>query len=330
MKRLFCFFLPIFFLASCEKNEPKVAVNEDSGILVVNEGNFGWGNASLGIIGESSNYSEAVFEGKNNRKLGDVFQSIYHHGNSYFLVVNNSGTIEVVNDSNFALRESIKGFKSPQYMVVQNNTAFVTELFEPYITAFPLSDPGNKQEIEIGGSSGKIFKMGNELCVHSKGNLVFVNPTNLSVKDSFHSIATKELDQASETEMALVGKRGDSTYLYVYDRSVKSLSDSVRLDLNWKDPISVLVDKSSEWVYVYSNNKVYSSALNELSTLTDKSYTVSLQQFYGWNVDPNTGYLYICDAKDYVQKGEVHIFDTDINLIEKVKVGVIPNACIFR
>jgi hypothetical protein len=50
---------------------------------------------------------------------------------------------------------------------------------------------------------------------------------------------------------------------------------------------------------------------------------------YGFDVHPITGDFYFCDAKDYASNGEVTITDSDLNVIRKVKVGVIPNGCYF-
>ena len=206
----------------------------------MNEGNFGWGNPSLGVIGEQATYTDGVFESKNGRKLGDIFQSVYHYEDSYYLVVNNSGKIEVINDSNFFSTKTISGFNSPRYLAIKEDRAFVSELFDSYISTFPLNDPQARTNIEIGGGSDKIFSQGNEMAIHSNGNLVFVNTGSLSLVDSFSYLQIKSLQDISENELALIARREPidtsqpDIYLYIFNMVIwlnRHISTAVVCDL---------------------------------------------------------------------------------------------------
>ncbi|MGB0177414.1 MAG: hypothetical protein ACPF9D_09615, partial [Owenweeksia sp.] len=62
-------------LSSCKKDEPDNPDNNNPGIknvLVINEGAFQAGNASLGVYNlETNAYAKQVFAANNNRPLGD-------------------------------------------------------------------------------------------------------------------------------------------------------------------------------------------------------------------------------------------------------------------
>ena len=335
MKKIIYLCLFSCFLLSCEKSGTDPAGTSDGSVVVVNEGNFGWGNATLGLIGDGNSYTDKVFETRNGRKLGDVFQSIFHYGDQLYLVINNSGKIEVVNDTNFQSISTIEGFNSPRYMTINNDKAFVSELFESYVVSFPVSDPSDRTRIEIGGGSGQLFNQGNEIAVRSRGKLVFINSSTQTFQDSFTDLEIKSVQNISDSELALIARRTEDTikgdvYLYRFNTGNRSLNDSVALGLGWDKEIDVAVNSVLNQVYLYSGKKVYFAPINDMSTLMSNHHEAPIQQYYGWNINPVNGDIYLCDAKDYVQKGEVFIFDSEMNLIEKVKVGVIPSACIFR
>lgn len=51
--------------------------------------------------------------------------------------------------------------------------------------------------------------------------------------------------------------------------------------------------------------------------------------FYGVSVDKSTNQVYVTDAKDYQQKGEVYRYYENGNLIDSFTVGIIPQGILF-
>ena len=94
------YFLFIFLISSCKKKEIEPIVltsNLTNGILVLNEGLFQYNNASLNWISLSdNNVNTEFFEQKANRYLGDTGNDLKKYGNKIYVVVNVSGTIEVL------------------------------------------------------------------------------------------------------------------------------------------------------------------------------------------------------------------------------------------
>ena len=99
---LICICLNILVLASCD-TKPKS--NDDiilpppikGSIMMINEGNFQFGNSSLTVYDFNKDliYPD-VFEKTNGRKLGDVFQSITVVNGAAYLVVNNSQNLHLL------------------------------------------------------------------------------------------------------------------------------------------------------------------------------------------------------------------------------------------
>lgn len=100
---------------------------ESNGVLILNEGQFLANNASVTYLNEAGKLSDNIFESINKRAMGDVLHSIMETDKNYYLVLNNSGKIEVVNKTTFKSVAVIEGFTSPRYMLsIGGNKALVT------------------------------------------------------------------------------------------------------------------------------------------------------------------------------------------------------------
>ncbi|MEZ5071812.1 MAG: hypothetical protein R2751_12855 [Bacteroidales bacterium] len=111
-----------------------------AGVLVVHEGNFGYGNASL------SHYDPAtgllvndVFFKRNGLPLGDVAQSVTVDDSLIYAVMNNSGKIMVMDRTDFRFVGKITGLTSPRYLhLINGEKAYVSDL---YARSLAIVDP---------------------------------------------------------------------------------------------------------------------------------------------------------------------------------------------
>ena len=71
------------------------------GVFVLNEGGYGYSNASVSFLDSDGQVYSSVFSGVNNMKLGDVAQSMGFNKDDAYIVMNNSSTVEVVNRYTF-------------------------------------------------------------------------------------------------------------------------------------------------------------------------------------------------------------------------------------
>lgn len=101
---------------SCTKIDKKAPINiediADLRAIIVSEGQFTYGTGSLTTISQKEKITQDVFRILNSRPLGDVPQSLKQIGNYYYIPVNNSRKIEVINS---------KTFKSVETMVLDTN-----------------------------------------------------------------------------------------------------------------------------------------------------------------------------------------------------------------
>ena len=105
MKYLSIISICIFLFSSffcCAKLEPEpvnnsLNLNSDGSVLIGNEGNFQYGNASLSIYNKETNeINNGVYESLNQANLGDVLHSMYQVDHEIYLIINNSGKIIII------------------------------------------------------------------------------------------------------------------------------------------------------------------------------------------------------------------------------------------
>src|ERR1700761_8479297 len=120
--------------ASCVKDKPPAATapaHADTGnVYIVCEGNYGNGDASLYIYEPATDsvYGD-IYMATNHQPLGDVFQSMQAIGNNFFLCINNSDKI-VVLDRHSWQQQATLNITRPRYVLpVSSNKAYVSTLF---------------------------------------------------------------------------------------------------------------------------------------------------------------------------------------------------------
>src|SRR6218665_160788 len=123
MKNIFLLFAFCFSLSAC-KHENQSSPVEKEGLVIVNEGNFGWGNADLSVYNpQTGEITNNVFQTANGVLLGDVAQSAILRDSLVYVVLNNSAKIEVLYRANFERKQTINiAGSSPRYMLFLNDS----------------------------------------------------------------------------------------------------------------------------------------------------------------------------------------------------------------
>src|SRR5690606_16109293 len=119
------------FIVSCNSDDsgdlPGVEGDYADGVFVLNEGIFNASNASVSFISSSGELQNHIFETVNGRMLGDVAQSMVLENGYAYIVVNNSNTVEIVNQNTFESTATIsEGLQNPRYIEIHNNKAYVS------------------------------------------------------------------------------------------------------------------------------------------------------------------------------------------------------------
>lgn len=130
--RFFCAFL-IWTFCSCEYEEDFPSGIGDGHIeaLILNEGKYGTNMGGISILYKNGMVTPDVFRIVNNRPLGDVAQSLTYINGKYFITLNNSKKIEIVDPKTFKSEGTILYTQAglPRHIVaVSDSTAIVSDL----------------------------------------------------------------------------------------------------------------------------------------------------------------------------------------------------------
>ena len=133
-----------FMLTSCDDDDNKPAGEFESGIFVINEGNFQDADGTISFISpRDGSVKQDLFGSVNNGlALGDVVQSMTIDGDFAYVVVNNSNKIEIVDANTFVSVHTIQGLSLPRYFTTLNGKGYVTEWVS-------FTDPGRVTIIDL-------------------------------------------------------------------------------------------------------------------------------------------------------------------------------------
>lgn len=320
-------------LTYCDKDdqvpEKPSLLGIEKGLIILNEGNFMRGNASVDLLNlETDEIQHGVFERANEVAPGDVAHSGRQIDSLFYLVLNNSGKIAVVSLRNFSLVRTIEGFNSPRYIEpISPTLAYVSDLYANHLYLVDLIFGKVIDSIPIKGMTERMVMMDQKVFVaNNDNNHVFViDPKKHRVVDSI-----------------FVG--GNSNEVYALGQDLMVLRNAGPFNTNRGavisiDPTSNTVLKISEFQtdekMWYSRASVdastfYFSIGNEIYTYKDpgisKLFAVDGLALHNFVVFE--GMLWLSDAKDYQQLGEVIQFDQNGKELSRYKSGIIPSQAI--
>lgn len=335
----------VLAFTGCQKDEPNLIETPTDVILngnrvwVVNEGNFQLGNASLSVINTSNNevYNQ-LYRQTNNASMGDVFHSISIDSISEraYLVINNSGKIEVVNKFNLQQLGTINGLTSPRYIVPINNTkAYVTDLFEKNISVINLSDFSIEAKIKTSGWTENILYHQNYLfALQANKSLVYkINPQNNVIEDSlaldFPFPNSMEVDAKNNLWVLCGGAswNNQSGGLVKFSSDLELLqsmampngSNASHLQLNQRNDTLMFLNEGIKKMGIQNVSIPSNNFLLPPSGVS----------FYSFGYNPKTNQIFAGDAVDYVQSGKVYRYSAKGILIDTYTVGIIPGRFYF-
>jgi len=174
LKVLFLISAAILFI-SCETRGPLTDAEyvaeciKGDGVFIINEGNYLAGNGALSFYSYSTGkIFNNIFTLANGRPLGDVPNSMVISGNNGYIVVNNSGRIEVVEKNTLLSIKTINDLVSPRNILpVSGTKAYVSSLYSNSITIIDLLANSVSGKIDIRRSSEAMVLAGDKAYVSS-------------------------------------------------------------------------------------------------------------------------------------------------------------------
>lgn len=320
MKRLFLIPVVLVAWAACKKENPVTPPPEHASekVFILNEGNFNWGNASLGWYDLAEKKYEAdVFRRLNNLALGDVFQSMTRIGAHYFLVVNNSGMVWVLDTADLRIQAKIEGLRSPRYMAeVTQYVAYITDLYAREISVINLHNFSVQGKIPLPGWTEQLISTHYGVFVvnyHSQ-SLYRISPDTHQVNDSLkvglYGMEIKQMDSKTAIMLSEGSPgRGVPGFLAMID--LEKFLVMEKWEIPWTNglPRALLMDTVAQRAYFLINGIRYLDlALNPASF---GSFGTKSGNLYGLGRHPRTGQLWVSDAKNFIDPSMVYVLKAD-------------------
>lgn len=346
MRNLLFYIIILFTIFSCKKDElgPQcVNCNDEdiqtqsADVLILNEGNFGWGNGSISHYQPTSKIiSNNVYQQANsNTPLGDVIQSAYQVNDKIYVIANNSSKIEVINSSNFKSMSTITGFNSPRYFLpISNSTAYVTDLYANSIHVLDLNSNAIIGNITTNGWTENMLLLNDTVyvCDKTNDNLLIINPANHALVDSIKlGVEPNSIIKDKNNKLWILcggGFQEDNPKLIKYNPQTRIIENTFVFSNINESPNNLVINSDGDQIY-FLNNHIYILAINSTSLPSSALVNSNGNTFYGLGIDPITEEIYVADAIDYVQSGVVFRYDNNGSLIDQFNVGIIPGNFLF-
>lgn len=334
---LFAIFAIIITLSSCEKEEQYgdfPDITSGAGLFVINEGNYGWGNASLGYVSLLSDKSyHKLFESANNRPLGDVFQSISHINDKLFLVVNNSGKIEITDPISLKSIATISGITSPRNITqVDESTALVTDLYAKRIHIINLDDYTVSGYIQVSGWTEEVVILNDNIFVSNmdKSLIYLIDRQSLQLTDSIYTapMPGKILVENNTLWVLCAGLPENNVQGALISIDVEAFEVNKSIDLSPASFANMAISPDKDKLYILTDDLYEISTSNPAMPETP-IISASGMLLYGLAVDPSNGDIYIADAIDYVQRGAIMRYNSSGTFIKKYDADIIPGGFFF-
>ncbi len=355
LKIKFCLIVLIGLLFSqCRKDPVKTLYFNFSGVngvFITNEGNYQSGNASLSFYDYSSHrVYNTIFMARNGVPLGDVCQSMVIHNGLGYIVVNNSGKIEVVDISTAESKGTITGFTSPRYIhFLNDDKAYVSDLYAKYISVI------NPQILKITGkinidnhasapltqhTTEQMVQYGNYLftnCWSFDNKILVINTENDRLADSIEVpvqptglVLDKNNKLWTLTDGGFQGNPVGHEAPSLVRINAATRKTEATYHFNMGDKPSRLCLNSSRDTLYYLNNGVWQMPVSKDFQSAKMIIPEENRLFYALAIEPETSRIFVSDAIDYQQDGQIYIYSAGGEPVDSFKVGIIPGSFCFK
>lgn len=325
--------LPFLFLSlvlvvfSCKKNDspPPVTPKVTTGVYTLDQGNYGHNNTVLTYYDFTSGTPVTdFFKSVNEFGLGDTGSDFIIYGGKVYIVMNVSGYVAVSNSSNAKFIDTIN-FKNagvnrgPENIIAYGTNVFVSSS-DGTVAVIDTTTLTIGKFITVGTNPAQMAVSGSNLYVSNTGAISGNYDSTLSVIDLTALAETGKITVGINPG-SIAGDSSGNIFVACTGDYISIAPTLVKVSVG-TGKVILTVDSIVGSIRYYNNTLLttggYLGAANT-GILNTSDLTAVRSSFvtdgtvitnpYGLDVDPATGDLYVCDAKDYSSSGEVFCFD---------------------
>lgn len=342
-----------FFFASCNKEDDKIEAPlgaYDNGVLILNQGGFGHGDASLSYVSNDYvTFQNNIFALVNpTLTLGDTGQDVGLYNDFAFVVLNYSNKIKVINRYTMAHVATIdSGLSNPRFIAFANGKGYVTNwgnggsATDDYVAVVNLSTYLVSSKIPVVEGPERILEYNNKIYVAHQGGYGYGKTLSVINTDSNIVAATIEVgDVPNSLEV-----NNGNLYVVCGGKPVYAASETagklVKVNLANNTVSSTInfaasthpsnLDIEGNDIFYTVGADVFKTNVNATTLPTTALFSTTAQGVYGvYSFAVKNNAIYVGDAVDYSSNGKVYVYSTTGTLNKSYTVGVIPAGFYFN
>lgn len=340
-------------VTSCVPDKPKPKLDDPiiagRRVFIANEGSLDNGNASLSVyLPDSNKIYNNVFKDVNGIPVGDVLQSINIINDQIYIVINNSDKILVLDSKTYSLKQTITVAKPRYILQVNANKAYISSLFHPKIFVLDLSSGQIIKEIKTEYPNTENIIIHNKKVYASNWdtacNYIYeINSETDEITDKINisGYAPHALSLDKNNKLWVLSgnvKKYKKSVLTVIDLSSKTVAKTITFPEH-ADAIKTAFNPTKDTLYFIGVNYDGGTDFNgiyRISIYDNQLPTAAfiqaqaMQYFWGLNIDPSNGDIYVGDPKGFIQQGNVLIYHANGNLQHTITTDIGPSFFFFE
>ena len=351
MKKLFYYLSAIaaIILTSCsDESTPidNILPQEAKTVLILNEGGFNQNNSTLSKYDLSTGtYNREYFKSVNGRGLGDVGNDMILYGSKLYIVMNVSGTIEIVDPSTGTSLKQIEMKnddinKEPRFITSYEDKIYVTSTADNTVTRIDTTTLNVEESVTVGMDPEEIVASNGKLYVANSGGFSGFNNT-ISIIDisSFEVIKEVEVglnpvnldtDRKGNVYISTLGNHYDVPGVF---QKYNPITETVTTIEEITNSGKFLIHDNKAYIIQGSYGNPYSVLVYDCEkeeVITNNFITddTQIEIIYSISVDDKTGDIFIMES-DYNIPGSVYCFDKNGKLKYSIDaIGLNPNSVV--
>ncbi len=312
-------------LSSCHDELGPQGINggalrpDTTAAIIVNEGNFQWGNASIGQFDpERSEYQDGLFRRANNAPLGDVIQEAHRIEERYYLVINGSNKLLFCN-ADWEQIQEVEGKSAPRNLVFWQQGIVLSDLFQPVLMSWDLAgNPGPEYQTDGTAFGLEVWK--DLLIIAHRRQLQFLaNPNESPAQLKTFSRDLENLERFND-QLVLTFSNGEIGLWEDPDSNIMVI-----------DTLQILsggiigLSKENRF-FTYDGSFIYEHR-SEQGFKGIPRLAISCENFYGLDYHQGSNSLYLFDALTFVQPHRVRRIELNaFQVVDDFEAGALPNG----
>jgi YVTN family beta-propeller protein len=335
--------LPFFTSCSKDDDPDEIPVVPSECVYVLNNGIWGSNNATLTMYDlKDKTVTKDIFEAKNNRRLGDIGQDIVIYGSKMYIAMSEELTIEVTDLEALSVKQ-IKTESNPRYFAIHGGKVYVTYL-NGYVARIDTSTLEVEAKVKVGRNPEQMTVVNRKLYVANSGGFDFNTEEGydrtVSVIDIASFAEVKKIDVVINPTDMESDERGN---VYIISKGNYGDIPNTLQKLNTETDAVTVMEGIDGTFFTTAGNILYSvysqwgmdriyyytyDAVREVVVSDNFIGITPVSNPYQINYDANYEHLFIT-ASDYMNDGDVYIFDKSNQFVGKFEAGLNPMKAVY-